>query len=1315
MTNAMLLPSTDHMIKQYGEKCLGSCAKVWLRLIQDDPEKTATLPPSRILKTRISRGSTYTYIQGCPAERGCSIVLRGDERVVLTELKRIIRFSVAVAYHLRLEVAYYNDRCAILPPSMDEERYEDGSDIDDCIEDVPYDPQCDTDYNSSSSSSSSLSVESRATKLIRSRRERYLLSTSLDIDISMPFTRELIGTNYYSMNKFKHYFTSIENHQTLLVTSLLMGESSTSSSGGSNGNNVVHVQKTSADVKGIRYYTQQDIALGQFIMDNCFQLNLRDSKILDHTLSFIHRTGRLDITIHRHGIPDDSLVSSLDYITLPTFMSSFCKECKANVTPVKLMSEETWKMSFGKFLEINFYNRSAICSTGGCFHRLRDDHVLNIQCDWYTAEFEFVPLHPYALHVRQTMEFPNEFHVNTAVSLLKQLPSKHSQLIDDFRLAMTVLEREIKDLLSTRPADLMLAITDVEHMEHELNACSIKFYEEMLRTVNNIPQSYRYFDNDFESELSQKLSVVKSYGKVRLSQDDFGTSVTVESSVATAIADRTDDIIPTAHVVSSSPLHSSSIALHSSRYMNDYSLKSKDYPVANILPSPDHSSMVSYPDPRAGEHRGFASHDTTTTNAASISASVVVSSPLNSSSSSSESAAVVVDFDETIALHYPYYHMRNTYLRASQWNSRMNTIYKFLESVKQIMLQQQMQSLQQQNQMSHATTSANIPIFSAIHAIADAAEAEHFIDEYNANRNQLAELLHRDSGIQSNGLLAVSSSPSTGGDYSTAQLSSSAATTTSISTSKVLSSSAEAITSQYGSALPASEHPYAIVHEGAAMKAPDPLAVKKDNREVGGKTLDKMSRITKALTRFLVSGSKEVQEQSTKFLVPLEDFISHRMGLKPGRRGEVIPVNEEQVSTIIAYSLVSEEYHQELQLHLSSEGDVFFSNYKPYRSPSNTTKKGGTDSSMSTPDQNSGSIGSSTDMAKMSSVIKRKVASVGKALSIIPEKVEDVEEEQTPGADREDDDDDEDDEEEEEDEEELDCEIDQDICDLEFQNNHLHDDVKIQFTPVRRMSPTRSPVKRAQTPLAKAFSSSSSSSKRDIVDDLPVRTNLDRRFTAFTAALQSNKNNFFDINNRAQESSEFEVPNPPDATLLQGGLVQDSPQVEARVNQYPSLDLSESKGDNASTGGFDADDGKVPGIRLLSTTSTMKERSLNEKQMLSQDKSYIRHRFDDLDEKGAVLCKFQCQTFWSIQFEALRQCYFQGEDSSCFVRSLAASRDWSAQGGKSGASFSKTSDDRFVSKCISKVELQMFLEFAPAYFGKLQHLCMCVGGLRSTH
>ena len=51
-----------------------------------------------------------------------------------------------------------------------------------------------------------------------------------------------------------------------------------------------------------------------------------------------------------------------------------------------------------------------------------------------------------------------------------------------------------------------------------------------------------------------------------------------------------------------------------------------------------------------------------------------------------------------------------------------------------------------------------------------------------------------------------------------------------------------------------------------------------------------------------------------------------------------------------------------------------------------------------------------------------------------------------------------------------------------------------------------------------------------------------------------------------------------------------------------------------------------------------------------------------------------------------------------YIRSLATSFAWAASGGKSGAAFSRTSDDRFVIKCISRTELQMFLDCAPAYF-----------------
>lgn len=51
-----------------------------------------------------------------------------------------------------------------------------------------------------------------------------------------------------------------------------------------------------------------------------------------------------------------------------------------------------------------------------------------------------------------------------------------------------------------------------------------------------------------------------------------------------------------------------------------------------------------------------------------------------------------------------------------------------------------------------------------------------------------------------------------------------------------------------------------------------------------------------------------------------------------------------------------------------------------------------------------------------------------------------------------------------------------------------------------------------------------------------------------------------------------------------------------------------------------------------------------------------------------------------------------------YVLSLSSAYSWAASGGKSGASFARTTDDRFVIKHISRTELQMFLDCAPAYF-----------------
>ena len=181
------------------------------------------------------------------------------------------------------------------------------------------------------------------------------------------------------------------------------------------------------------------------MVESCFQMHDRMNNnsvmMMDHTLSFIHRPGRIDISVTKlspqvgspvgpggsgvfpgaenmtsaeggvasgggatqttaalvnlgvlineedPGHSQHSAGSSRnDPLKAPIFLHSYCKECKSVVTPVIEISDETWKLSFGKFIEMNFYNHSAQCRTGGCTHFLRDDHVMSFVCDGFMAQ-----------------------------------------------------------------------------------------------------------------------------------------------------------------------------------------------------------------------------------------------------------------------------------------------------------------------------------------------------------------------------------------------------------------------------------------------------------------------------------------------------------------------------------------------------------------------------------------------------------------------------------------------------------------------------------------------------------------------------------------------------------------------------------------------------------------------------------------------------------------------------------------------------------------------------------------------------------------
>lgn len=94
--------------------------------------------------------------------------------------------------------------------------------------------------------------------------------------------------------------------------------------------------------------------------------------------------------------------------------------------------------------------------------------------------------------------------------------------------------------------------------------------------------------------------------------------------------------------------------------------------------------------------------------------------------------------------------------------------------------------------------------------------------------------------------------------------------------------------------------------------------------------------------------------------------------------------------------------------------------------------------------------------------------------------------------------------------------------------------------------------------------------------------------------------------------------------------------------------------------------------------------------ILTRNKSnHLKYQFIDGNTN------LSCKIFYSEQFEALRKAC--GNDDN-FIQSLSRCVKWQSSGGKSGSSFLKTLDNRYILKELSKLELESFVSIAPFYF-----------------
>lgn len=108
-------------------------------------------------------------------------------------------------------------------------------------------------------------------------------------------------------------------------------------------------------------------------------------------------------------------------------------------------------------------------------------------------------------------------------------------------------------------------------------------------------------------------------------------------------------------------------------------------------------------------------------------------------------------------------------------------------------------------------------------------------------------------------------------------------------------------------------------------------------------------------------------------------------------------------------------------------------------------------------------------------------------------------------------------------------------------------------------------------------------------------------------------------------------------------------------------------------------------------TDPLKDADLSDKQKKQTVNPHIELQFSDAN------AKFYCRIYYAEEFHKMREVIMESFEED-FVRSLSHCVNWQARGGKSGAVFYATEDDRFILKQMPRLEVQSFLDFAPHYF-----------------
>ncbi|KAJ3108078.1 hypothetical protein HDU97_002313 [Phlyctochytrium planicorne] len=362
---------------------------------------------------------TFLYFQGCQKELGCTLILRGGSSFVLNKVKQIVNMLTFVAYNLRLETFLLRDELAMVTnePTKSEDIYPTSADSELSVSRALYLYQ-----NTRLSASSRVKFPppyllSRLAELnttdIRKKKDGDDDSQKPDIEIP-PKEQSLDEEGGAEVFMTSQNLTSPADALLDGKAGLARLIKNAEELSPFNHQNIMFLFSSictetlmpcdAPDSHSIEYYKETDMTLGQYLENLCYNTSLMcqakncNTPMLKHFRSYAHGQGRVNVVIEEFDSPESSIL-----------MWSYCKICKAR-TPSVPMSEETWKYSFGKYLELIFYHAEARSMAIQCPHDIHRQHVRFFALKNFAVRFEYETIDLLEISVPSNRIRANEEH-----------------------------------------------------------------------------------------------------------------------------------------------------------------------------------------------------------------------------------------------------------------------------------------------------------------------------------------------------------------------------------------------------------------------------------------------------------------------------------------------------------------------------------------------------------------------------------------------------------------------------------------------------------------------------------------------------------------------------------------------------------------------------------------------------------------------------------------------------------------------------------------------------------------------------------------